>query len=123
MTISKDSAWAACARITRTEDARSIEVWDTETAAGERIGKMKIRFAKGEGPSGSLALKSRKFLNETLQKKTAGAATRHGRTCGISLQMICLSALAGDPASDSWFRIRLYLRPMGRGLVRRADRG
>lgn len=47
----KDSAWAACARITRTEDAGSIEVWDTETAAGERIGKMKIRFAKGEGPS------------------------------------------------------------------------
>ena len=28
-------------------------------------------------------------------------------------QMICLSALAGDPASDSWFRIRLYLRPWG----------
>lgn len=64
----KDSAWAACARITRTEDAGSIEVWDTETAAGERIGKMKIRFAKGEGPSGSLALKSGKFWDETLQK-------------------------------------------------------
>ena len=108
----KDSAWAACARITRTEDAGSIEVWDTETAAGERIGKMKIRFAKGEGPSGSLALKSGKFWDETLQKD--GWSCDPARTDVRNFpQMICLSALAGDPASDSWFRIRLYLRPWG----------
>ena len=107
----KDSAWAACARITRTEDAGSIEVWDTETAAGERIGKMKIRFAKGEGPSGSLALKSGKFWDETLQKD--GWSCDPARTDVRNFpQMICLSALAGDPASDS-FRIRLYLRPWG----------
>ena len=108
----KDSAWAACARITRTEDTGSIEVWDTETAAGERIGKMKIRFAKGEGPSGSLALKSGKFWDETLQKD--GWSCDPARTDVRNFpQMICLSALAGDPASDSWFRIRLYLRPWG----------
>ena len=108
----KDSAWAACARITRTEDAGTIEVWDTETPAGEYIGRMKVRYAGGAGPSGSLTLRSGTFWEETLQKD--------GWSCDPALtdvrafpQMICLSALAGDPASDSWFRLRLYLRPWG----------
>ena len=81
-------------------------------AAGEHIGKMKVRFAKGEGPSGSLALKSGKFWDETLQKD--GWSCDPARTDVRNFpQMICLSSLAGDPASDSWFRIRLYLRPWG----------
>ena len=73
---------------------------------------MKIRFAKGEGPSGSLAVKSGKFWDETRQKD--GWSCDPARTDVRNFpQMIYLSALAGDPASDSWFRIRLYLRPWG----------
>ena len=60
----------------------------------------------------ALALKSGKFWDETLQKD--GWSCDPARTDVRNFpQMICLSALAGDPASDSWFRIRLYLRPWG----------
>ncbi len=61
------------------------EVWGYRDGRGRAHRKMKIRFAKGEGPvRQSGAEKPWEVLGTKRCRKTAGAATRHGRTCGIS---------------------------------------